>query len=153
MRYRDELARRFQNGLDAYARNNLEKAVEYFRNAKNLADKYEFYKESKDAQNYINKISYNLSEKYYHKGFELVRKNDFEGAFRAYKTSLGYNPSNTSADFELKRVGRDLSEKYYEEGMSYYSQSNFEKARASLKRALDYDKENQQAKRALERLQ
>jgi tetratricopeptide (TPR) repeat protein len=150
---RGELYRTFETALKYYEKNNLSQAVVYFRRSKELADKYEFDDYSKNAQNYITKLSYDLSEAHYRKGFELVRNNKFEAAAREYKTALSYNPSNTSAAFEYERVGKELAQKYYEEGMSYYSRSDFDKARGSLKKALEYDPKKTEAKRALERLQ
>ncbi|MDR2191806.1 MAG: PorV/PorQ family protein [Endomicrobium sp.] len=150
---RAELYRIFESGLKYYERNNLSESVKYFRRAKEIADKYEFDEYSANSQNYITKISYELSEIHYKRGFEFVRNNDFESAAREYKTALSYNPKNTSAAFEYERVGKELANKYYEEGMSYYSRSDFEKARSSLKRALSFDPDKSEAKRALERLQ
>jgi tetratricopeptide (TPR) repeat protein len=150
---RAELSRNFETALKYYEKNRLAEAVKYFKRSKDIADKYEFTEYSKNAQTYIAKISYELSETHYRKGFELFRKNDFEAAAKEYKTALSYNPNNTSASFELERVAGDVAQKYYEEGMSYYSRSDFEKAREYLKRALYFKPDKTEAKRALERLQ
>jgi tetratricopeptide (TPR) repeat protein len=150
---RGELSRNFEAALKYYEKNRLEEAVKYFRRSKDIADKYEFADYSKNAQTYITKISYELSETHYRKGFELFRKNNFEGAAKEYKTALSYNPNNTSAAFELERVAGDVAQKYYEEGMSYYSRGDFEKAREYLKRSLYFKPDKTEAKRALERLQ
>jgi tetratricopeptide (TPR) repeat protein len=150
---RAELYRTFENGLKYYEKNNLSESIKYFRRAKDIADKYEFDEYSANSHTYITKISYELSEIHYRRGFELVRNNKFEAAAREYKTALGYNPRNASAAFEYERIGKELANRYYEEGMSYYSRSDFEKARSSLLRALSYDPQKTEAKRALEKLQ
>ena len=150
---RGELSRNFDTALKYYEKNRLAEAVKYFRKSKELADKYEFEDYSKNAQTYITKISYDLSEIHYRRGFELFRKNNFEAAAKEYKTALSYNSGNTSAAFELERVAGDIAQKYYEEGMSYYSRSDFEKAREYLKKALYFKPDKTEAKRALERLQ
>ncbi|MDR2426355.1 MAG: tetratricopeptide repeat protein [Endomicrobium sp.] len=150
---RGELSRNFERALNYYEKNRLAEAVKYFRRSKDIADKYEFSDYSQNAQTYIAKISYELSEMHYRRGFELFRKNDFEAAAKEYKTALSYNPNNTSASFELERVSGDVAQKYYEEGMSYYSRSDFDKAREYLKRALYFKPDKAEAKRALERLQ
>lgn len=150
---RDELSRTFETALKYYEKNRLSDAVKYFRRSKDIADKYEFEDYSKNAQTYITKISDELSENHYRKGFELFRKNNFEGAAREYKIALNYNPNNTSALFELERVAGDVAQKYYEEGMSFYSRGDFDKAREYLKRSIYYKPDKTEAKRALERLQ
>ncbi|MCL2390534.1 MAG: PorV/PorQ family protein [Endomicrobia bacterium] len=150
---RSELVRNFEEGLRNYEKNRFAEALKYFRKSKEIADKYEFKDYSKNAQNYIAKISHDLSEIHYRKGFELYRRNDFEAAAREYRTALSYNPSNTSAAFEFARIAENLSQKYYEEGMTYYSRGDFEKAREFLKRALYFKPDKLEAKRALEKLQ
>jgi tetratricopeptide (TPR) repeat protein len=97
-------------------------------------------------------ISRELSEIHYRKGFARFRKNKFEGAAKAYKTALSYNPGNTSAAFELERTAGEVAEKYYEEGMTYYQMGNIAKAREYLKRSL-YFKDDIKAKKALEKMQ
>jgi tetratricopeptide (TPR) repeat protein len=150
---RSELYRTFESGLKYYEKNNLSEALKYFRRAKDISDKYEFDEYSSNSESYITKISYELSEIHYKRGFEFIRNNKFEAAAREYKTALNYNPQNTSAAFEYERVGKELANQYYEEGMSYYSRSDFEKARSSLMKALSYDPKKTEAKRALEKLQ
>lgn len=150
---RGELARNFETALKYYEKNRLAEAVKYFKRSKEIADKYEFEEYSKNTQTYISKISYDLSEQHYRRGFELFRKNDFEGAAKEYKLSLSYNPNNTSAAFEYDRISGELAQKYYEEGMSYYSRSDFEKAREYLKKSLYYRPNKTEAKRALEKIQ
>ncbi|MCL2144688.1 MAG: tetratricopeptide repeat protein [Endomicrobia bacterium] len=150
---RGELSRNFETALKFYERNRLEEAVKYFRRSKDLADKYRFEDYSKNAQTYITKISYDLSETHYRKGFEHFRKNNFEAAAKEYKTALSYNPHNTSAAFELERVAGDVAQKYYEEGMTLYSKGEFEKAREYLKKALYFKPDKTEAKRALEKMQ
>lgn len=150
---RGELSRNFETALKYYEKNRLAEAVKYFRRSKDIADKYQFDDYSKNAQTYITKISNDLSESHYRRGFELFRKNNFEGAAKEYKTALSYNPNNTSAAFELERVAGDVAQKYYEEGMSFYSRGEFDKAREYLKRSLSFKPDKTEAKRALERLQ
>ncbi len=150
---RDELNRTFETALKHYEKNRLAEAVKYFKRSKEIADKYEFEEYSKNAQTYITKISYDLSEIHYRRGFELFRKNNFEAAAKEYRAALSYNPANTSAAFELERVAGDLAQRYYEEGMAYYSRSDFDKARELLKKSLSFKPDKIEAKRALERLQ
>ncbi|MDR1696059.1 MAG: PorV/PorQ family protein [Endomicrobium sp.] len=150
---RSELNRNFEEGLKYYERNRLAEAVRSFKKSKEIADKYEFKDYSKNAQNYISKISYDLSESHYRRGFEYFRKNNFEAAAKEYRTALNYNPSNTSAAFEYSRVSDNLSQRFYEEGMSYYSRGDLDKAREFLKRALYYKPDKIEVKRALEKMQ
>ncbi|MCL2485176.1 MAG: PorV/PorQ family protein [Endomicrobia bacterium] len=150
---RGELNRHFEDGLKHYERNRLAEAVRSFKKAKEIADRYEFTDYSKNAQNYIAKISYDLSEIHYRRGFEFFRKNNFEAAAAEYRTALNYNPANTSAAFELSRVGEQLAQKFYEDGMTYYSRGDFEKAREFLKRSLSFKPDKIEARRALEKIQ
>ncbi|MCL1971564.1 MAG: tetratricopeptide repeat protein [Endomicrobia bacterium] len=152
-RVRGELLRNFEAGLKFYEKNKLAEALNSFKRSKEIADKYEFEKYSQDAQTYITKISYELSDIHFRKGFEHFRKNNFETAAREYKTALSYNPNNTQAAFELERVAGEVSQKLYEEGMAYYSRGDFNKARELLKRSLFFKPDKIEAKRALERLQ
>jgi tetratricopeptide (TPR) repeat protein len=126
----------FENGLKNYEKGRYEAAVEYFKKAKEIAEKYEFNEYYKNANNYISKMSFSLSEEYYKKGFNAFRENEFEKAAQFYKKSLEYNPGNTSATFELERVAESVAQKYYEEGMNAYSSNDMEKAREYLRKAL-----------------
>ncbi len=149
---RDNLISNFDNGLKKYEKGKLEEAVVYFSRAKEIAEKYEFTEYEKNAGNYISKISYNLSEKYYKKGFEAFRKNKFELAAQSYKKSLEYNPGNTSATFELERVAEQVAQKFYEDGMAAYSRNEMDKAREYLRKSLYYKPNKIEAQRALERI-
>ena len=152
-RVRGELSRNFEAALKHYEKNRLEEAIKYFRRSKEIADKYEFEDYSQNAQTYITKVSYDLSETHYKRGLEYFRKNNFESAAREYKAALSYNPNNTSAALELKRVVGDVSKDYYDKGMAYYSRGDFSKAREYLKRSLFFNPDNTQAKKMLEKLQ
>jgi tetratricopeptide (TPR) repeat protein len=149
---RDKLTDYFNSGLSYYEKGKLEQAVVYFNRAKDIAQKYEFNEYYNNAKNYISKISYNLSEKYYKQGFEDFRKNKFEEAAQAYKKSLEYNPGNTSAKFELDRVAEQVAQKFYEEGMTAYSKNDMEKARECFRKALYFKPNKIEAQRALDRI-
>lgn len=149
---RSQLVGYFENGLKNYEKGKYEAAVEYFKKAKDIAEKYEFSEYYKNANNYISKMSYSLSEQYYKKGFNAFRENDFEVAAQSYKKSLEYNPGNTSASFELERVADSVAQKYYEEGMNAYSSNEMDKAREYLRKALYYKPDKTEAKRALDRI-
>ncbi|MEA5000433.1 MAG: tetratricopeptide repeat protein [Endomicrobiaceae bacterium] len=149
---RNQLIDTFNDGLKNYEKGKLESAVVYFQKAKEIAEKYEFTEYYKNAQNYISKISYNLSENYYKKGFEAYRNNDFELAAQSYKKSLEYNPGNTSASFELERVVDKVSQSFYERGMAAYSKNEMDKAREYLRMSLYYKPGKIEAQRALERI-
>jgi len=142
----------FEDGLKNYEKGRYEAAVEYFKKAKEIAEKYEFNEYYKNANNYISKMSFSLSEEYYKKGFNAFRENEFEKAAQFYKKSLEYNPGNTSATFELERVAESVAQKYYEEGMNAYSSNDMEKAREYLRKALYYKPDKAEAKRALDRI-
>lgn len=148
-----EVNRNFETALNYYQKNRLAEALRYFTRSKEIADKVELTEISKNAQNYMSRISYDLSETHYRRGFEFYRKNDFERAEREYRLAINYNPANTSAKFEHQRVADDLANKYYEEGMAHYAKSDFEKARNLLKKSLYYKPDKTEAKRALEKLQ
>lgn len=149
---RTQLVGHFENGLKNYEKGKYEAAVEYFKKARDIAEKYEFNEYYKNANNYISKMSLNLSEQYYKKGFNAFRSNNFELAAQSYKKSLEYNPGNTSASFELERVADSVAQKYYEEGMNAYSSNDMEKAREYLRKALYYKPDKDEAKRALDRI-
>ncbi|MGE4385127.1 MAG: hypothetical protein AB7E39_04585 [Endomicrobiaceae bacterium] len=149
---RGRLIDSFNDGLQKYEKGKLEAAVVYFRKAKEIAEKYEFTEYYRNAQNYISKISYNLSEKYYKKGFEAFRNNKFELAAKSYKKALEYNPGNTSASFELERVVDKVSQTFYERGMKAYSKNEMDKAREYLRMSLYYKPNKIEAQRALERI-
>ncbi len=149
---RDQLTSYFNSGLSYYEKGKLEQAVVYFNKAKDIAQKYEFNEYYNNATNYISKISYNLSERYYKQGFEAFRKNKFEEAASAYKKSLEYNPGNTSAKFELDRVGDQVAQKYYELGMTSYSKNDMEKAREYFRKSLYFRPNKIEAQRALDRI-
>lgn len=149
---RDQLYTAYDAGLKNYEKGKLESAVKYFERAKQIAEKYEFDEYYKNANNYISKISANLSEKYYKQGFAAFRKNKFEEAASLYKKSLEYNPANTSAQFELERVADQVAQSFYEKGMTAYSKNEMDKAREYFRKALYYRPNKIEAKRALERI-
>lgn len=149
---RSQLIDTFNDGLTSYEKGKLESAVVYFQKAKEIAEKYEFTEYYRNAQNYISKISYNLSEQYYKKGFDAFRNNKFELAAQSYKKSLEYNPGNTSATFELERVVDQVSQNFYEKGMAAYSKNEMDKAREYLRMSLYYKPNKIEAQRALERI-
>ncbi len=149
---RSQLENTYDTGLRNYEKEKYESAVVYFTRAKELAQKYEFDEYAKNAENYIEKISTNLSEKYYKLGFAAFRKNSFEEAAVNYKKALEYNPDNTSASFELERVADQVAQSYYEKGMTAYSKNDMNKAREYLRKSLLYKPEKTEAKRALERI-
>jgi tetratricopeptide (TPR) repeat protein len=149
---RNQLIDTFNDGLTSYEKGKLEASVVHFQKAKEIAEKYEFTEYYRNAQNYISKISYNLSEKYYKKGFDAFRNNKFELAAKSYKKSLEYNPGNTSATFELERVVDQVSQNFYEKGMAAYSKNEMDKAREYLRMSLYYKPNKIEAQRALERI-
>ena len=149
---RDQLYEAYDAGLKNYEKGKLEAAVQNFEKAKNIAEKYEFDEYYKNAKNYISKISYNLSEKYYKQGFAAFRKNKFEDAASLYKKALEYNPGNTSAKFELDRVADQVAQSFYEKGMTAYSKNEMDKAREYFRKALYYRPNKTEAKRALDRI-
>lgn len=150
---RDRLNQEFDDGMNNYQKGRLELAIENFKKAKILAEKYEFNDHYKKASAYISKLSIKVSEKYYKQGISAYRANKFELAAQAYKKSLEYNPDNTSAKFELDRVADQVAKKYYEEGMSAYSRNEIALARNCFKRALYYKPNMKEAQRALARVQ
>lgn len=150
--YRAELMSQFEKGLSAYEKNKLSQALGYFKKAKEIADRYEFKDISASSQTYIQKISYDLSERHYKRGFELYRKNDFEKAAAEYRKAIELNPNNTSAVFELDRVAATVAQRFFERGMDAYAQGDFDKAREYLRKSLYYKPDKVEAKRALERL-
>jgi tetratricopeptide (TPR) repeat protein len=149
---RGELESIFEKALSYYNKNDLEAAVKYFKESKELADKYEFKDYSAKSQNYISKVNKDLSDIYYKKGFELYRKNKFEAAAKEYKVALRYNSSNTSALLEYDRVTEELAQKYYKEGMVFYSKGDFAKSRELFKIALTYKPDKIEVKRFLDRI-
>ena len=149
---RDQLYAAYDAGLKYYQKGKLEQAIPEFKKASAIAEKYEFEEYYKNSKNYISRISANLSEKYYKKGFAAFRKNDFEGAASLYKKSLEYNPGNTSAQFELERVADQVAQTFYEKGMAAYSKNEMEKAREYYRKALYYRPNKIEVQRALERI-
>ena len=149
---RDQLYEAYDAGLKSYERGKLEQAVNHFRKARDIAEKYEFEEYYKNSKNYISKISANLSEKFYKQGFAAFRKNDFEGAASLYKKALEYNPGNTSAKFELNRVSEQVAQSFYERGMAAYSKNEMEKAREYFRKALYFKPDKIEAQRALDRV-
>ena len=139
--------------MNNYQKGRLELAVEHFKKAKMLAEKYEFRDYCKKASGYISKLSAKLSEKYYKQGISAYRANKFELAAQSYKKALEYNSANTSAKVELDRVSEQVAKKYYEEGMSAYTKNDISKARDYFKRALYYKPNMKEAQRALTRVQ
>ena len=150
---RDRLNQEFDDGMNNYQKGRLELAVEHFKKAKILAEKYEFNDYYKKSTAYILRLSTKLSDKYYKQGLYAYKTNKFELAAQSYKKSLEYNPENTSAKFELDRVAEQVAKKYYEEGMSAYSKNEISKARDCFKRALYYKPNMKEAQRALARVQ
>jgi len=150
---RDKLNQEFDDGMNDYQKGRLELAVEHFKKAKILAEKYEFNDYYKKSSAYILRLSAKLSEKYYKQGINAYRSNKFELAAKSYKKALEYNASNTSAAFELERVAGQVAQKYYEEGMTAYSRNEMAKARDCFKRALYYKPNMKEAQRALSRAQ
>lgn len=149
---RGQLQTAYEAGLKNYEKGKLESAVVYFKKAKDIAEKYEFAEYYKSSRNYISKISYNLSEKYYKQGFAAFRKNNFEEAAKSYKKALEYNPGNTSASFELERVADQVAQRFYEQGMTAYSKNEMDKAREYFRKALYYRPNKIEAQKALERI-
>lgn len=149
---RDQLFAAYDAGLKNYERGKLEASVKHFEKAKSIAQKYEFDEYYKNANNYISKISVNLSEKYYKQGFAAFRKNKFESAASLYKKALEYNPGNTSAKFELERVADQVAQSFYEKGMAAYSKNEMDKAREYFRKALYYRPNKIEAKKALDRI-
>jgi len=150
---RDKLNQEFDDGMNDYQKGRLELAVEHFKKAKILAEKYEFNDYYKKSTAYILRLSAKLSEKYYKQGIAAYRANKFELAAKSYKKALEYNSANTSAAFELERVAGQVAQKYYEEGMAAYSRNEMAKARDCFKRALYYKPNMKEAQRALSRAQ
>lgn len=149
---RDQLYAAYDAGLKSYEKGKLEQAVNHFRKARDIAEKYEFEEYYKNAKNYISKISANLSEKFYKQGFAAFRKNNFEESATLYKKALEYNPGNTSAKFELDRVSEQVAQSFYEKGMAAYSKNEMEKAREYFKKALYFRPNKIEAQRALDRV-
>jgi len=149
---KDMLYDSYEKGLKCYEKGKLEESVVHFKKAKEIAEKYEFEEYFKNSSKYISKISYNLSEKYYKKGFALFRKNKFEESATNYKKALEYNPGNTSAKFELERVADKVAQDCYEKGMAAYSKNEMDKAREYFKKSLYFRPNKTEAKRALDRI-
>jgi tetratricopeptide (TPR) repeat protein len=143
----------YERALNYYDENNLDKAMVYFKKSKELADKYNFADYSKSSREYMSKISKDLSDIYYRKGFEFFSKNKFEEAFKEYKLAIEYNPSNASAVAEYNKTADNIAQKYYEQGMSYYSRGDFTNAAVLLRKALVYRPDKMEVKRALEKMQ
>ncbi|MDR2818432.1 MAG: PorV/PorQ family protein [Endomicrobium sp.] len=150
---RDKLDKMYERALNYYDENNLDKAMVYFKKSKELADKYNFADYSKSSREYMSKISKDLSDIYYRKGFEFFSKNKFEEAFKEYKLAIEYNPSNASAVAEYNKTADNIAQKYYEQGMSYYSRGDFTNAAVLLRKALVYRPDKMEVKRALEKMQ
>ena len=150
---RDKLNQEFDDGMNDYQKGRLELAVEHFKKAKIIAEKYEFSDYYKKSSSYISRLSEKLSGKYYKQGVLAYRANKFELAAQSYKKALEYNAGNTSAAVELERVADKVAKKYYEEGMAAYSKNEMAKARDCFKRALYYKPNMKEAQRALARAQ
>lgn len=142
----------YEKGLKYYEKGKQEEAVVYFKKAKSVAEKYEFEEYLRNSSNYISKISSNLSEKYYKKGFEAFRKNKFEEAATNYKKALEYNPENVSAKMGLEQVVDKVAQDFYEKGMASYSKNEMDKAREYFRKALYFKPDKIEAKRALDRI-
>jgi tetratricopeptide (TPR) repeat protein len=149
---RDELDNIYEKALNYYNKNNLNKAMKYFKKIKELSDKYKIDKYSKNSQDYMSKIGKDLSEVHYKKGFDFFSKNQFEEAFKEYKIATEYNPSNAVAVSEYSKTADAIAQKYYEQGMSYYSKGNFTNAAVLFRKALVYRPDKMEAKRALEKI-
>ncbi|MDR2436815.1 MAG: PorV/PorQ family protein [Endomicrobium sp.] len=149
---RDELDNIYEKALNYYDNNNLDKAMEYFKKSKELADKYKFDDYSKNSFEYISKISKDLSSIHYKKGLKFFSKNQFEEAFKEYKIAIRYNPSNTTAAAQYNKTAESIAQKYYEQGMSYYSKGDFTNAAVLFRKALVYKPDKMEVKRALEKI-
>jgi tetratricopeptide (TPR) repeat protein len=148
---RDELGDFYEKALNYYDKNSLDKAMEYFKKSKELADRYKFEEYSKNSLKYMSKISKDLSSIHYKKGFEFFSKNQFEEALKEYKIALEYNPSNAAAA-EYNKAAESIAQKYYEQGMSYYSKGDFTNAAVLFRKALVYRPDKIEVKRALEKI-
>ena len=142
----------YEKGLKCYEKGKAEDAIDYFKKAKDIAEKYEFEEYLRNSSNYISSISQNLSEKYYKKGLVAAGKNKFKEAATNYKKALEYNPDNISANMELDNVVDKVAQEFYEKGMISYSKNEIDKAMEYFRKALYFKPNKIEAKRALDRI-